>query len=136
MSLTLADANRLANAAMAEASKSGTAISVSICDATGRLVAHQRMDGVFGEASLFSFGKAIATVRTGHDSGDFPAADCGYIQSPAGEVIAEGAPVIQRKGGLPILQSGRLVGAIGVSGASTDEQDERCARAALAVHKL
>ena len=54
MSLTLADANRLANAAIAEASKSGTAISVSICDATGRLVAHQRMDGVFGEASLFS----------------------------------------------------------------------------------
>ena len=134
MSLTLADANGLANAAITEASKSGTAISVSICDTSGRLVAHQRMDGVFADASLFSIGKAIATVRTGHASGDF--ADSGYIQSPADEVIAEGAPVIERKGGLPIFQSGRLVGAIGVSGAFTDEQDERCARAALAVHKL
>jgi uncharacterized protein GlcG (DUF336 family) len=132
MSLTLADANRLANAAITEASKSGTAISVSICDASGRLVAHQRMDGVFADAPLFSIGKAIATVSTGHDSGDPPTAYSGYSQSPAGEVIAEGAPVIQRKGGLPIFQSGRLVGAIGVSGA--DEQDERCARAALALN--
>jgi uncharacterized protein GlcG (DUF336 family) len=128
MSLTLAAANRFANAAISEAVKSGIAISVSICDASGRLIAHQRMDGVFAEASLGSIGKAIATVNLGHASGDPATAQNSYA---AGEVMAEGAPVINRRGGLPILQSGQLTGAIGVSGAPTNEQDEMCARAAL-----
>ena len=130
MSLTLAAANQLVNSAINEAVKSGFAISVSVCDANGRLIAHQRMDGVFAEASLGSIGKAIATISLGHASGDSPTAPNRYA---AGEVIAEGAPVINRWGGLPILQSGQLIGAIGVSGAPTNEQDEMCARAALGI---
>ncbi len=130
MSLVLADANRLANAAVSEAARSGLAISVSICDSRGRLVAHQRMDGVFAEASLGSIGKAIAAAGLGHATGGSSMGEIGYRQATA-EVLAEGAPTINARGGLPILQSGQLIGAIGVSGAPTDEQDERCAQTAL-----
>ena len=130
MSLTLADANRLANTAIREARSAGIAICVSVCDSNGRLVAHQRMDGVFAEASLGSIGKAIASVRTGRPSGDPPSAENRFAEA-AGEVVAEGAPVINRRGGVPIFQSGQLIGGIGVSGAPTNEQDETCARAAL-----
>lgn len=130
MSLTLADANRLVKAAIREARKSGLAICVSVCDSNGRLVAHQRMDGVFAEASLGSIGKAIASVRTGHASGNPPSPESRFAEA-AGEVVAEGAPVINRRGGIPIFQSGQLVGGIGVSGAPTNEQDEMCALGAL-----
>ena len=113
MSLTLANANRLVKAAIHKA-KIGTAICVSVAIPTGRLVAHQRMDGVFAEASLGSIGKAIASVRTGHASGNPPSPESRFAEA-AGEVVAEGAPVINRRGGIPIFQSGQLVGGIGVS---------------------
>jgi uncharacterized protein GlcG (DUF336 family) len=49
--LKLAEANQVAEAALAKADELAIHISVSICDAYGRLIAHQRMDDVFAEAS-------------------------------------------------------------------------------------
>ena len=43
-------------------------------------------------------------------------------------VLAHGLAVIRRPGGLPIKRRGEVEGAIGVSGAPTDTQDEECAR--------
>jgi uncharacterized protein GlcG (DUF336 family) len=42
-----------------------------------------------------------------------------------------GVPDIRRRGGLPIIRKGKLEGAIGPSGARTNEQDEDCARAGI-----
>jgi uncharacterized protein GlcG (DUF336 family) len=45
-------------------------------------------------------------------------------------VTGEGAPLIRRPGGLPIIRAGQVEGALGVAGAS-DEQDEQCALAGI-----
>ena len=49
-------------------------------------------------------------------------------RSTVSGVIAHGFAVIRRSGGLPIKRAGEVEGAIGVSGAPTDEENEKCAR--------
>jgi uncharacterized protein GlcG (DUF336 family) len=66
MVLTLEEANRIAQGAMAKAEELNIKINVAVCDAGGRLIAFQRMDharwaGVYG-----SQGKAIASAGTSH----------------------------------------------------------------------
>ena len=65
MSLTLAKANRAVDATLAKARELEIKVSVSVCDAAGRLVAHQRMDGAFAEAPWASIGKAIGAATPG-----------------------------------------------------------------------
>jgi len=50
-------------AALVKANNLGANISATVCEADGRLVAFQRMDGTFAEAGLASIGKALASVR-------------------------------------------------------------------------
>jgi glc operon protein GlcG len=65
MSIRLAEANRAIHAALAKAHNLAVNISVTVCDADGRLVAFQRMDGTLAEADRASIGKALASVRSG-----------------------------------------------------------------------
>ena len=49
----------------------------------------------------------------------------------AATVIGEGAPLIRRRGGLPIIRAGQVEGALGVSGGHSNEEDEECALAGI-----
>ena len=84
------------------------------------------MDGAFVEADLASIGKALASVRSGRPSGDESIKGSEYFR--AATVIGEGAPIIRRPGGLPIIREGQVEGALGVAGAT----DEKCVECALA----
>jgi uncharacterized protein GlcG (DUF336 family) len=66
--LKLAEANRAIAAALAKAKELTADISVSVCDAYGHLIAHQRMDNVFVEAvaRLLSPAKGF-TQRNAHN---------------------------------------------------------------------
>ena len=92
------------------------------------------MDGSFTESSWGSIGKAIAAAREGRPSGE--ALDEFHPFPRTGLVVAMGAPNLRRPSGLPIFRDGKLQGAIGVSGASSDERDEDCARAGIAALKF
>jgi uncharacterized protein GlcG (DUF336 family) len=46
-------------------------------------------------------------------------------------VLAEGAPVIRTRGGLPIIRGDKVEGGVGVCGGHMHEQDEECARAGI-----
>ncbi len=127
--LKLAEANRAVEAALTKADELGIHISVSICDAYGRLVAHQRMDDVFAEASRASIGKAIAAAELGRPSGE--ESERNVEESLVVVVLAEGAPVIRTRGGLPIIRGDEVEGGVGVCGGHTHEQDEECARAGI-----
>src|SRR5215469_512720 len=70
MSIRLAEANRAIQAVLAKAHNLAVNISVTVCDADGRLVAFQRMDGALAEADRASIGKALASARSGRPSGD------------------------------------------------------------------
>jgi uncharacterized protein GlcG (DUF336 family) len=126
--LTLAEANQAITAAVARATATKTKIAVSICDEEGRLVAFQRMDGVFSESVPLAIGKAIAAAAATKSSGDKQAVlDLQSVWRVAGA----GLPVIAGPGGLPITRKAQKVGAIGVAGSATDQEDEQCAKAGL-----
>ena len=129
VTVTLEEANQAISRALSHAASMSARVSVSVCAPDGHLIAHQRMDGAFAEAFWGSIGKAIAAAQEGRPSGDplertdpFPA---------TGLLTAMGAPNLRRPGGLPIFRQGLLLGAIEVSGSSSNEDVENCARAGL-----
>jgi uncharacterized protein GlcG (DUF336 family) len=125
----LTEANRAIHAALAKAHHLAVNISVTVCDADGRLVAFQRMDGALAEADSASIGKALASVTSGRPSGDESVVSQRYFPRAA-TTIGEGTPLLRRPGGLPIIRAGKVEGALGVGGAS-DEQSVECALAGI-----
>jgi len=129
MSLTLAEANRIVEATIAKAEELHIKVSVAVCDAGGRLVAFNRMDGATWASTLGSQGKAIASAGFGRASGELAErADTPILR---GILAAEGGHMIPHQGAVPIVRDGRVEGACGVGG-GTSQQDEDCARAGVA----
>ena len=129
MAIKLADAYRAIQAVQAKASSLALEISIAVCDADGCLVAFQQMDGAFAEANRASIGKALASVRSGRPSGDQSIESRNDFR--ASTVIGEGFMPLRRPGGSPIIRWDQVDGALGVSGAHSDEQDEECAFAGI-----
>src|SRR5256712_10952256 len=129
MALTLAEANRIVQAALTKAQEMNIKISVAVCDAGGRLVAFNRMDGAIW-GSLYGWqGKAVASAGFARPSGELAErAGSPIIQ---GIAAAEGGHMIPSQGAVPIIRNGVLEGACGVGG-GTAQQDEDCARAGVA----
>ena len=129
MSLTLEEANRVAGGAIAHAESLGILICVTVCDAGGRLIAFQRMDGAIWAAVYGSQGKAAASAAFGRPSGDLTErADHPTFR---GIAAADGGRLIYGQGAVPIVRDGAAVGACGVGG-GTGQEDEDCARAGAA----
>ena len=129
MAITLSDANKLIDGAISRAGSVSARVSVSVCNPAGHLITHQRMDGASTEASWGSIGKAVASAQEGRPSGE---ALTEFKHYPATALVtAMGAPNLRRPGGLPVFRQGELEGAIGVSGAYSNADDEDCARAGV-----
>jgi glc operon protein GlcG len=124
MTLSLAQAVQIIEGAIAKARQLGIKVSVVVCDANGRLIALNKMDGASAEANRGSIGKAVASATYGRPSGEGAGDD---LSVRTATVIGEGSPIIRREGGLPIVRTGILEGACGVGGADDDRQDEDCA---------
>jgi uncharacterized protein GlcG (DUF336 family) len=123
--LTSADLLKAMAACRAEAEKNKWAVSIAIVDDGGHLLAFDRMDGVAPITAEVAVGKARTSAVTKRPSKFFedrvkerPA----FSGFPAGILI---------QGGLPILARGECVGAIGVSGVASHE-DEQIAQAGVA----
>src|ERR1700741_2742493 len=128
MTLTLADANRVIAGTMEKADQIGAKRNIAVCDAGGRLLAFQRMDGAMWAGSFGSQGKAIASAAFGRPSGDLtPRADHPTLR---GTAMAEGNHMFYGQGPVPTFREGVLIGACGVGGGSAKE-DEDCARAGV-----
>ena len=65
MTLILAEATSIVDAAIAKARQLDVNVSVTVCDENGRLIAFKRMDGVPAEADRLSIGKAVASEAPG-----------------------------------------------------------------------
>ena len=126
MSITLEQAEKAINAAIAKANEQGTKMNIAVMDAGARLVAFKRMDGAIWGGVYGSQGKAVTSVAFGRDSG--------IMQERAGAPIvlgiaaAEGGHMIPSQGAVPIIRNGSVIGAIGCGG-GTGQEDEDCARA-------
>ena len=128
--LTLATARRMMAAAEAAAREMRVAMSVAVVDSGDQLVAFVRMDG----ADLVSVGlsrdKAFSALVN-----RMPTRDLAPLVQPGAEFYGydslAGGRMVVFAGGMPLHRDGVLVGAIGVSGGSSDE-DQRVADAAVA----
>jgi glc operon protein GlcG len=120
--LTLTDVKKMLAACEAEAAKNKWAVAISIVDEGGFLVGFQRMDGAPAISGEVSIGKARTSAMTKRPSKFFedrvkerPA----FAGFPAGILI---------QGGIPLMHDNECVGAIGVSGVQSHE-DEQIAQA-------
>ena len=124
-SLTAADAGRMMVAAKAEAAKQNWAVSIAIVDEGGYLLALERLDG----AGLLTPDVATRKARTAALARvPTKVLEERLVDRPAFMRIAEYLPL---QGGLPIKVDGECVGAIGVSGVQSFE-DEVIANAGIA----
>ena len=116
-------ARKAAAGAIAEAHKSGWRIAVAIVDPGGALVFFERMDDVQLGSTRVSQEKARSAAAFKRPTKAFEDALVGGRQAVLG--LPGAVPL---EGGIPLLHEGRIVGAIGVSGA-TSAQDGQCAKA-------
>jgi glc operon protein GlcG len=124
--LTLADVKKMLAACEAEAVKNKWAVAISIVDDGGFLLGFARMDGAPAISAEVSTGKARTSAMTKRPSKFFedrikerPA----FAGFPAGILI---------QGGVPLIHDNDCVGAIGVSGVQSHE-DEQIANAGAGV---
>jgi uncharacterized protein GlcG (DUF336 family) len=127
--LTLAAARRMIAAVETEAAAMKVAMSVAVVDAGDQLVAFGRMDGADLVGVRLAQDKAYTALVN-----RMPTRDLAPLVQPGTEFYGydsvAGGRMIVFAGGLPLERDGVLVGAIGVSGGSAEE-DQRAADAAL-----
>ena len=130
LSLDLAEARRLIAAGERKAIEMNIPYNIAVADAGGGLVAHVRMDGAWLGSVDIAINKAwtarafdMSTEELSHF------AQCG--QQGFGLNTTNDSRVVIFGGGIPIKRDGAVIGAVGASGGSV-EQDVAVARAALA----
>ncbi|MGK5032862.1 GlcG/HbpS family heme-binding protein [Janthinobacterium sp. DSP2-3-3] len=126
--LSLAAANKLANAAMAACQAQGRHIVVSVLDRGGNVVVVQRADGVGPHNTDASRRKAYTALSTKSDTYTLAVA---ARNNPDMANLSTVPELLLLGGGLPLMAQGQVVGAIGVAGGGGAQQDRACAQAAL-----
>jgi glc operon protein GlcG len=130
MLLTLADARRYADAAIAVAGAQNLRVAVAVVDEAGLLLQLDRMDGALLMGPDVALSKAVTALnfqRPSSSVAELARANPDLVRSLQQTVRFA---IMAAGGGVPIARNGAIVGAIGVSGA-TAEQDEAVAQAVL-----
>ena len=117
-------------AAVSEARKHDWKLNVAVVDSGGNLVAFERMDGAQLASIQVSEHKARAAVMYRRETKAFENA----IQQSNYHYVLTLDGVIGSRGGIPLVDSGKLIGAIGCSG-GTGSQDEAACNAGVAALK-
>jgi uncharacterized protein GlcG (DUF336 family) len=125
--IRLERAQEVIAAAANEARKHDWKMNVAVADSGGNLVAFVRMDGAQLASGPIAEHKARVAVTFRRDSKSFEAG----VQSGLTYQLSLDN-VIASRGGIPLVEDGKMIGAIGVSGGA-GAQDEVCAKAGAAV---
>lgn len=132
MNITLEQAQTLITAAQLKAQAIGVPMNIAIVDAGANLKAFVRMDNAWLGSVDISIKKAKTARFFDMESGDI-----GGLSQPGGplyNIEVSNGGLISFPGGVPIASAGEIVGAIGVSGGSV-EQDREVALAGVAAYK-
>jgi len=118
-------AKKVAAGTIAECAKNNWRVAVAVVDTQGTLVYFERIDDTQYASMDIAIKKANAAARFRRSTRAFA------------DAIAKGGPsvmtlpgMIASPGGLPIVSGGKIIGAVGVSGV-TGDQDEQCAKAGI-----
>ena len=131
MNISVDAAKKASAAAVAVARKNNWFMAVAVTDTAGNLVYFERMDNTQNGSINIAIGKARSAALFRRPTKLFQdllskGSEFSYLLG------LEGAVMVQ--GGIPVVQDGKIVGAIGVSGA-TGVQDTQVAEAGLAALK-
>ncbi len=129
--ITLARAEALIHAAIAEASKHDWKMNVTVVDSGGNLVAFQRMDGAQLASIQVSEHKARAAATYRRETKVWENA----IQLSHFDYAMTLDGVIASRGGIPLVENGKLIGAIGCSGGTGSQDEVSCKAAAAIINK-
>ncbi len=130
MSVSLADAKRMIEAGEKKSGALGQPMNIAVADAGGNIVAHVRMDGAW-------IGSIDISQKKAYTSRAFDIATKDLAEhSQSGKQFfgihaSNGGKIMIFAGGVPLKRNGQVVGAVGVSGGS-GEQDHAVAEAAAA----
>ncbi len=125
--ISLENAKKAAAAAAAEARKNNWNMAIAVTDAGGDLVYLEKMDATQTGSVKVAIGKANSAAMFKRPTKVFQ----DVVASGGGGLRILGLEgAVPLDGGLPIVMDGKIVGAIGVSGAAGD-QDAQCAKAGV-----
>ena len=124
-SISLENARKLAALSVAEAGKNGWKMAVAVVDIAGDLVYFEKMDGTQVASVNIAQDKARSAVRFKRPTKAMQDVLAGGGAGIRFLALQGAVPV---EGGLPIVMDGKIVGAIGASG-GTSEQDGQAAKA-------
>lgn len=127
-SVSLDDAQRVITAGRAKADEISSPSNIAVVDAGGNLVAHARMDGAWIGSVDISINKAF-TARALDISTEDLAPNAAPGKQFYGIHGSNHGRIMIFAGGIPLRQGGQIVGAVGVSG-GTGDQDTTVAQAA------
>jgi uncharacterized protein GlcG (DUF336 family) len=128
--VSLADARRIIAAAEKKAAEIKQPMNIAVVDEGGNLVSHVRMDGAWLGSIDISINKAFTSRAF-----DISTKDLGSNSQPGNQFygihVSNHGRIMIFAGGIPLERGGKVVGAIGVSGGS-GEQDQTVAEAGAA----
>jgi uncharacterized protein GlcG (DUF336 family) len=125
--IELAQARKLLAAAEAEAVKNKWPVAIALVDGSGHLVAFARLDDTQLGSIEVALQKAKCAALFRRSTKVFEDA---LVKGGVGLRVLKGPGILPIEGGLPIVVDGKVIGAIGVSGV-TAEQDGQVAQAGL-----
>ncbi|MBA3426327.1 MAG: heme-binding protein [Rubrobacter sp.] len=130
--MTLEEARAVISAAEKKAAEIECPMDIAVVDAGGNLKAHVRMDGAFVGSITISINKAYTAIAFKQETR--------HLQEetrPGGSIFglsdAHGGNLVVFPGGIPLVREGRIMGAIGVS-TGTVEQDQEVAEAGASAY--
>ena len=119
-----------AHAAVAEANKRGWPLNVAVVDSGGSLVSFARMDGAKLASIAIAEHKARAAVKFRRPTKVFEEAiHTGFVY------VTTLDGVIASRGGIPLVEDGKLIGAIGCSGGTGSQDEVVCTAGAATINK-
>ena len=121
--ITLEEAQRIISAAEDKAGQMGQPMNIAVMDAGRNLVAFHRMDGAWVASTDIAIDKAFTSAGRG-----LTTRKIGEMAQPGqplfGINTTNGGRIVIFAGGIPLMRDGEVVGAIGVSGGTVDEDHE------------
>ena len=124
-SINVAEAKKISALAVAEANKNNWKMAIAIVDISGDLVYFEKIDGTQAASVQIAQDKARSAARFKRPT---KALQDALAAGGAGLRLLALEGAVPVEGGLPILMDGKIVGAIGASG-GTSEQDGQTAKA-------
>jgi len=118
-------------AAVAEASKHGWQVNIAVVDSGANLVTFVRMDGAQLASIAISEHKARVAVKFRRPTRAFEDA----VQKAGFNYVLTLDDIVASRGGIPLVEDGKIVGAIGCSGGTGSQDEVVCTAGAASVNK-